>query len=218
MNQPAREQWEAALARWLDGEPEPGDGELLAAAMRQDPAALREVSGLLAVDELLRQHAELSPEDFQEAFAERLAADADRAFVRRLQKSLPRSFACSTGHAAVAIRRGCRDRGWHRRCCMFLLRSAPQPEVATLLLADQCEWQQPGFVEEGQRLVAGTLRLRQGLAVLRCDGGAELDLARRYAGRASIRRPGASGSRRGDRSGAGRGGGIQAADARQRGD
>ncbi len=36
MNQPAREQWGAAASRWLDGEPEPGDGELLALAMRRD--------------------------------------------------------------------------------------------------------------------------------------------------------------------------------------
>ena len=141
VNQPAREPWEVALARWLDGEPEPGDGDLLAAALRQDPAALREVSGLLAVDELLQQHAELTPGSFQDALAERLAASADQTFVRHMQKSLP-----TRSHLRW-------PRGWRYAALAaiaagiallaFFTRSGSPPEVATLLLAEKCEWLAP---------------------------------------------------------------------------
>jgi hypothetical protein len=46
--------------------------------------------------------------------------------------------------------------------------------VATLLFADDCQWDEP--MVEGQRLSAGPLRLRRGLAVLRFDGGAAVVL------------------------------------------
>lgn len=47
--------------------------------------------------------------------------------------------------------------------------------IATLLLADNCQWQGREFVE-GQRLLRGRLGLRSGTAVLRLDGGAEVVL------------------------------------------
>ena len=48
---------DAALARFLDGEPEPEDVELIAEAIAGDPMWRKELAELLAVDELLRQHA-----------------------------------------------------------------------------------------------------------------------------------------------------------------
>lgn len=165
-------QFEAALTRLLDGEPEPGDGELLAQAMRENPAIRREVSGLLAVDELLRQNAELSEDDFANALAERLADNADEGFVQRMHTALPGRLgfwqksrwplaAAALFFIGIAT-------------FVFRLTRDPQADVATLLLAENCEWQQP--VEEGMRVITGPLHLRQGLAVLRFDGGAELIL------------------------------------------
>jgi hypothetical protein len=47
--------------------------------------------------------------------------------------------------------------------------------VATLLLADECEWLDGGDWMEGQALLAGeTLRLRRGMVVLRFESGAEV--------------------------------------------
>ena len=70
--------------------------------------------------------------------------------------------------------------------------------VATLLFADRCQWN----LVEGQRLPAGPLHLKHGLAVLRFDGGAavvvqgptELELvsrgfARLTRGRLTVRPP-----------------------------
>lgn len=45
--------------------------------------------------------------------------------------------------------------------------------VATLVFADECLWDAPSeSLVEGQRLATGDLRLREGLALLRFDGGA----------------------------------------------
>lgn len=52
----------------------------------------------------------------------------------------------------------------------------PAQSIATLLLADECEWRNGSFVE-GQPLFAGqTLRLTRGMAVVRFDSGAEIAL------------------------------------------
>ncbi len=48
--------------------------------------------------------------------------------------------------------------------------------LATVLLAEDCEWTQPRALREGQRMAVGTLRLARGTAVLRFDGGAEVVL------------------------------------------
>jgi hypothetical protein len=74
--------------------------------------------------------------------------------------------------------------------------------VATLLFADDCQWVEQAQLLEGQRLSAGALRLRRGLAVLRFDGGAavvlqgptDLELesrgsARLTSGRLTVRAP-----------------------------
>lgn len=62
--------------------------------------------------------------------------------------------------------------------------SAPSREsIATLLLAEDCLWDQPRPPEEGQRLAQQQLQLLAGLAVIRFDGGAELVMS----GAASVR-------------------------------
>jgi hypothetical protein len=54
-----------ALARFLDGETEPGDGELLAEAMRAEGRFADEVRRLLMIDDLLRQDALQDDRAFQ---------------------------------------------------------------------------------------------------------------------------------------------------------
>ena len=46
--------------------------------------------------------------------------------------------------------------------------------VATLALAEQCEWENGEPLMEGQRVAAGSLRLRSGTAMLRFDAGASV--------------------------------------------
>lgn len=64
------------LARFLDGDPEPSDGMLLADAMRGDQEFAREVIRLLTVDDLIRQCA--MPDDlaFLESFKLRLSGES----------------------------------------------------------------------------------------------------------------------------------------------
>lgn len=49
----------------------------------------------------------------------------------------------------------------------------PAPFVATLALANACEWEEQEPLHEGQRLAGQHVRLRSGTAVLRFDGGAK---------------------------------------------
>ncbi|WP_439626003.1 LamG-like jellyroll fold domain-containing protein [Gemmata sp.] len=80
---------EAALARYLDGEPEPGDADAIARALEGAPDPARELSGLLALDDLLRQEAEPRREAFVEAFEARVRAEGTGdAFVRRVGAAL----------------------------------------------------------------------------------------------------------------------------------
>ncbi|MEO0445997.1 MAG: FecR domain-containing protein [Verrucomicrobiota bacterium] len=51
------------------------------------------------------------------------------------------------------------------------------PTVATLLFSEDCRWKSPQAPEEGQRLREGRLELKQGIAVLRSDSGAEVILS-----------------------------------------
>ncbi|WP_406695227.1 LamG-like jellyroll fold domain-containing protein [Singulisphaera sp. Ch08] len=68
MVEPGRKSIDAVLARFLDGDPEPSDGEVLAEAMRRNQDFAQEVIRLLTVDDLLRQCA--VPDDL--AFLESL--------------------------------------------------------------------------------------------------------------------------------------------------
>jgi hypothetical protein len=78
MPEPEQIEFEQALARFLDDEPEPGDGELLADAMTSDEAFEREVIGMLIVDDLLRQNSLPDDRAFVESLNLRLGAEGER--------------------------------------------------------------------------------------------------------------------------------------------
>lgn len=88
------EQLEAALSRFLDGEAEPEDEALLADGLASGQLTAAEVTGLLAVDDWLRQQAEPDEESFVSAVDTGLAAEDDSdAFVHALQQRLNPSAA-----------------------------------------------------------------------------------------------------------------------------
>ena len=92
MSEPPRRdpELDEALARFLDGEPEPTDGGRIAEAMRSDPAFAGEVGRLLMLDDFLRQDAMGDDRAFLEALELRLAAGREgggfaRKFSRRVR-------------------------------------------------------------------------------------------------------------------------------------
>lgn len=91
---PPPDELQAAHARVIEGEAEPGDDELVAAALRNDPTLLEMTRRQMLVDALLRQEAEpASSEAFVAGVASRLFPEsrADDDFVRRVGQALPRS-------------------------------------------------------------------------------------------------------------------------------
>ena len=78
MSDAGRIEIERALARFLDDEPEPSDGERLADAMRSDEAFESEVIGMLIVDDLLRQDSLADDRAFVESLNLRLGAESER--------------------------------------------------------------------------------------------------------------------------------------------
>jgi Concanavalin A-like lectin/glucanases superfamily/FecR protein len=79
-----RDAIDEALARFLDGEPEPEDGELLASAMRADDRFAREVVRLLVLDDLLRQDSLADDGAFLDSLKIRLgSAPTEDEFLRR---------------------------------------------------------------------------------------------------------------------------------------
>jgi Concanavalin A-like lectin/glucanases superfamily/FecR protein len=79
-----RDAIDEALARFLDGEPEPEDGELLASAMRADDRFAREVVRLLVLDDLLRQDSLADDGAFLDSLKIRLgSAPSEDEFLRR---------------------------------------------------------------------------------------------------------------------------------------
>jgi Concanavalin A-like lectin/glucanases superfamily/FecR protein len=86
MTKSERELIEAVLARFLDGEPEPEDGELLARAMREDGRFASEVVRFLVLDDLLRQDALADDGAFIDSVKMRLgAAPMPDEFLRRFK-------------------------------------------------------------------------------------------------------------------------------------
>ena len=85
MDAQERSAYENALARLLEGEPEPDDGELIARTVRDHPDLRHGLSGALVIDELLRQHAEPNPAAFSAAFVTQVqAASSGGRFVERI--------------------------------------------------------------------------------------------------------------------------------------
>jgi Concanavalin A-like lectin/glucanases superfamily len=80
---------EQALARFLDGEPEPSDGEVLAAALRLDKGFEREIVLMLMVSDFLRQNALPDEGAFIRSLHSRLASEVDSSdFMRKLSRRL----------------------------------------------------------------------------------------------------------------------------------
>src|SRR5262245_11396889 len=109
MSDPERNEIEQALARFLDDEPEPTDGERLADAIASDEAFEREVLGMLIVDELLRQNSLPDDRAFVESLNLRLDAeidaDAERSgfFSRFTQRFNGRVSAVRRGRPSRAV-------------------------------------------------------------------------------------------------------------------
>ncbi len=184
---------EAALSRFLDGEPNPGDGAALAAAMAKDERLADEVRRLLALDDLLRQAAELSPTAFLEVVQTRLAAEADAdRFTQAVLHRLPEA-AADTPSEASPLRRRFR---WARSRLMlasaalalFALGAAwwltarrdgtglsPSAEIAWLRNAQNCRWADEG-APAGDLRPGKVLHLQQGLAELHFRSGVRIVL------------------------------------------
>src|SRR4051794_29227990 len=91
MSSADRDSIDETLARFLDGEPEPNDGALLAEAMRSDERFAREVARLLEVDDLIRQGAEPDERAFLEALKLRLSTEhGGGAFLQELERRVRR--------------------------------------------------------------------------------------------------------------------------------
>lgn len=99
--------FDAALERFLQGEPEPDDGIELATAMAQDPAATELVRKLLVIDDLLRQQAQPDEDAFVDSLVLRLNSQRDDAFVDRIASAArparPRALVFGLALAAVAL-------------------------------------------------------------------------------------------------------------------
>jgi len=83
-----------AIGRFLDGEPEPEDGPVLARTMVQDCRFAHEMRRLLTIDGFLHQTADADPAAFAEAIETRIAAEDDgvpftQAIADRLQAVAP---------------------------------------------------------------------------------------------------------------------------------
>jgi hypothetical protein len=205
MSEPDRNAIDEALARYLDGEPEPGDIELLAVAMHDDERFARQVGRLLMVDDLIRQRAMRDTQAFLEVLETRLAAERDggrfiRELARRLRRGsipVPRRWPWLpwTLAAAVVLMVVLTVLLWPRgrRGAPPALVPAPPLASATALdgLAmvtqlDAARWEPESGPppREGDVVSARRLRLRQGRAVLAflsgvtltVEGPADLDL------------------------------------------
>ncbi len=113
----------AALQRLVDGEPEPGDDALLSQAMREHPDLLREVSGMLALDHLLRQQHAPADEAFVDAVSEEISDEADDPFIRQLEQRLPEEAPMTLRWPRALARR--RPLFWPSPwdgCCLRVLR------------------------------------------------------------------------------------------------
>lgn len=182
---------DAVLARFLDGEPEPGDGERLAVAMKEDSTFAQEVVRLLTVDDLLRQCAVPDEQAFVEALRLRLGDEESdggaftAAFQRRLQEDgSPRSAFARRGlvwvtaiaASVVLLALG----GWALRIpgparleprgrgVAEPRRVAQGDGLALVLRLEGAEWEPDAELRplEGELLGGGRLRLRSGRVTL----------------------------------------------------
>lgn len=191
---------EDVLSRFLEGEPEPGDGEALAAAMERNEQLAAEVRRLLAVDDLLRQTHELDPSAFTEALKTRLAAEDDcddftRAILDQIPEAgepppaAPASTQPSVNPLATprsAWRFGARLWAFAAAAVLLAVGAlwwlAPAStdrgvasQVAWLNNAQNCQWAEGGTPAGG--IIPGkVLQLEQGLAELLFHSGVSIVL------------------------------------------
>lgn len=79
-------EFEASLERFLQGEPDPQDSDLLATTLRQDDAVAPMVRQLLEFDDLLRQQGQPDGDAFVDALVLRIQSTQDDRFVRRMEQ------------------------------------------------------------------------------------------------------------------------------------
>jgi len=205
MTEPDRNAIDEALARYLDGEPEPGDIDLLAEAMRADERFARQVSRLLMVDDLLRQRAMRDAPAFLEVLEARLVAEQDggrflRVLARRLRRGgipAPRRWPWLPWTLAAAVvlmvtltvvlwPRGRRETPPALVPAPPLASAMARDGLAMVTRLDAARWEPESGPPptEGDVLGARRLRLLQGRAVLAflsgvtltIEGPADLDL------------------------------------------
>lgn len=172
--------WQA----FLDGDLDQSQVAELERRLRADPA-LAALAGERYVEHrllTLALHPE-TPGRFVAATTARLSAGSDD-FAKRIQSRI-------TSVATPVVSDSTQRLGWSHYA--FAAASAalvalallwwttpatrePVRPVATLVLADRCEWA-GGVLVPGQRLMTGTLRLMSGTALVRFDGGAEVLLS-----------------------------------------
>jgi hypothetical protein len=163
------EQLREVLVHLSDGGLSESDAQRLNDLLRGDPEACELYLNHVALEAQLQREfggapAELAP-GFPPAPAHSEAARKVVAFPMWLRYAAAAALAvCATWLAMVW--RGGGDKTV----------AVSEAWIATVLLAEDCEWMQPRALHEGQRLAAGALRLARGTAVLRFDGGAELVL------------------------------------------
>ncbi|MDR3636355.1 MAG: hypothetical protein P4L84_21310 [Isosphaeraceae bacterium] len=186
MNDPGWTRIDAALARFLDGEPEPEDAETLAAAMAGDRDFAREVRRLLTLDDLLRQDALPDDRAFVESLTMRLGQGRDDgAFLRRFRrlprlekvKVTPRAWGIAAAVVLVCVSLSVlvvgRDRRGKNEPADQTRSDLPDRTVAVLTRVVDARWEPADFsIDEGSALSPGRLHLAEGLVQIEFISGA----------------------------------------------
>lgn len=191
MDHPGRKEIDEALGRFLDGEPEPTDAELLAGAIASDPDFARELRRLLELDDLLRQDAQPDDRAFVESVRMRMIGRPESGdFLGRFRRlpvppvARPRPWGrrmattAAMVAAVLAIVWATRDRWAPRPAAPLIDRATSvaalsEPTAAVLTRMVDARWEPPGeAIDEGAALAAGHLRLRSGLVQLEFLSGA----------------------------------------------
>src|SRR4051794_14260795 len=194
MSEPDRNAIDEALARYLDGEPDPGDLDLLAETMRADQGFARKVGRLLQVDDLIRQGVRVDQQAFLDVLEARLTAEREggqflRELVRRLRRDgfpVPRRWPWLPW-TLVAVVPLILLIGllWPRGRNEAPIAPVPSPPpadataitgLAMVLQLDAVRWEPEGgpLPAEGDVLSARRLRLSRGRAVLAFLSGVTL--------------------------------------------
>lgn len=179
MNAVSDTEFEAALSRLLDDEPEPGDGATVARAARQSPERLRRVSGLLALDDLLRQSFEPDARAFEDALFHRLdASSADDTFAVRVESAIQsrqkNRARVSWIANAVRLRWVAAVIALGLGAGVFWFRASRFVEPVAVLLNESSARFGPGASPPTARFMRGEYHLVEGAAHLRFRQGMEL--------------------------------------------